>query len=681
MNSREKKSRRSWQWMAAFLLITIAALAWPTVEARAAGTLTPKNSEYPAVQIKDHQVNITINNGFAMTEVVQTFFNPNAMDIEALYSFPLPKSASLSEVTITSGDTEINGEVLPKKEARDAYENEKQSGNDAGLAEKNEFYSFEFSVYPVRAGQETVIRFLYYQPLEIEMGVGRYLYPLEEGGTDEVAEAFWSRNEVVEELFSITAEVKSAAPLDSVRVPGFSNSAVVEKKDEGHYLVTLQEQHATLDRDFVLYYRLVPDLPGRVELVPYRASHDGPGTFMMVVTPGMDLQPITGGADYLFVLDISGSMNAKIGTLANAVSQSLGKLSGEDRFRVVTFSSGAKDLTAGWVNATEQNVLHYARKVEALETEGGTNIYKGLKKALGDLEENRATSLILVTDGVTNQGVVDPKKFHELMKQYDIRVFGFLLGNSGNWPLMRTICNASGGFYAGVSNADDMVGQIMLARSKVTYECLHDASLKISGVKVFDASDEMLGKVYRGQQLVIFGRYDQGGEAEVTFKGRMTSGEKTYRTSFSFPDIDESCPEVERLYALNRIEHLEDMINAGLIDGKEADSAIRNLGLAYQLVTDQTSMVVLTDETFEQLGIERHNRRRIERERAARAQRAGQTRSQRVDTKSPMFKRSSPSHGGGAFDPLSAAAALGAAFLSIAGWRRSRSSRSSGRRD
>ena len=76
-----------------------------------------------------------------------------------------------------------------------------------------------------------------------------------------------------------------------------------------------------------------------------------------------------------------------------------------------------------------------------------------------------------------------------------------------------------------------------------------------------------------------------------------------------------------------------------------------------------------------------HEYFRIERERAARTQRAGQTRSQRVDTKSPMFKRSSPSHGGGAFDPLSAAAALGAAFLSIAGWRRSRSSRSSGRRD
>ena len=82
--------------------------------------------------------------------------------------------------------------------------------------------------------------------------------------------------------------------------------------------------------------------------------------------------------------------------------------------------------------------------------------------------------MVLVTDGVTNAGIVDPVEFHKLMKSHDIRVFGFLLGNSANWPLMRTICESSGGFYAGVSNDDDLVGQILLAKSKVAYEALHD---------------------------------------------------------------------------------------------------------------------------------------------------------------------------------------------------------------
>ena len=81
----------------------------------AAGMLTPTGSGHQPIRIRDHHVNVVINNGFAMTEVLQTFYNPNQQDLEAVYSFPLPKSASLSEVTIYVGEREINGEVLEKK--------------------------------------------------------------------------------------------------------------------------------------------------------------------------------------------------------------------------------------------------------------------------------------------------------------------------------------------------------------------------------------------------------------------------------------------------------------------------------------------------------------------------------------------------------------------------------------
>ena len=85
---------------------------------------------------------------------------------------------------------------------------------------------------------------------------------------------------------------------------------------------------------------------------------------------------------------------------------------------------------------------------------------------------------------------------------------------------MRTICDASGGCYAGVSNADDIIGQIMQAKSKILHEAMHDTSLRITGVKTYDRGDELLGKVYRGEQLVVFGRYDKGGEAELELRAR-----------------------------------------------------------------------------------------------------------------------------------------------------------------
>ena len=63
--------------------------------------------------------------------------------------------------------------------------------------------TFEFKDYPVPANDETKIRFLYYQPLKIGSGIGRYLYPLEEGGTDEAGMSFWTTNARVENTFSM----------------------------------------------------------------------------------------------------------------------------------------------------------------------------------------------------------------------------------------------------------------------------------------------------------------------------------------------------------------------------------------------------------------------------------------------------------------------------------------------
>lgn len=619
------------------------------------GTLTPIGSSQKPVEIRDHQVNVVLNNGFAQTEVLQTFFNPNAQDLEAIYAFPVPKSASLSEVTMVTGEKTLQGEVLPKAEAQTVYEDEKTSGHDAGLATKNSYQTFEFRVSPVRAGSEVKLRFVYYQPLDIDTGVGRYVYPLEEGGTDEVANRFWTTHTQVQGSFSVNLELKSAVPVADVRAPGFEGTAAVQKQSEGHYTLKLDRPGATLDRDFVFYYRLVDTLPGRVEVIPYRADPKKPGTFMMVVTPGVDLKPITHGADYVYVLDVSGSMQSKLHTLASGVGQALGAMKSEDRFRLVTFSNQAREFLP-WTAATPANVQNALSLVNSLRVNGGTNLFAGLQEGLKNLDADRATSLVLVTDGVANQGIIEPQEFHRLLKQVDIRVFGFLMGNQANWPLMRTLAEASGGFYAGVSNDDDIVGQLLLAKSKITHEALHDATFSFSGARVFETTGSTPQKIYRGEQRVIFGRYEGKGPATVTLKAKLTGEDKTYTTTFQFPEVDTTNPEIERLWALAQIEQIELLESVGVVPASEAKDAIQELGVDYQLVTDHTAMVVLDDATFAQRGLARNNQARVAIERQAQAARSQQTAitSYRVDSTQPAFPATAPhvnqSSGGGALD-------------------------------
>ncbi len=639
----------------------------------AAGILTPTGSGHQPIQIRDHHVNVVINNGFAMTEVQQTFYNPNQQDLEAIYSFPLPKSASLSEVTIYVGEREINGEVLEKQQAQQLYEDEKSRGNEAGLAEKNEFYTFDFRVHPVPAMDETKIRFLYYQPLRIDTGVGRYLYPLEDGGTDDAGMSFWTTNAKVENTFSVNLELKSAYPVQDVRIPGFEAAANIQQLAEDHYRVEMQLTDMRLNRDFIFYYRLQDGLPGRVEVIPYRDSQGKPGTFMMVITPGIDLKPLNNGADYCFVLDVSGSMQSKMGTFKRGVAKAIETLKPQDRFRLVTFSSSASELTRKWLQASDENRLKAKKMIDALQSGGSTNLYAGIDLALKNLDDDRAANIILVTDAVTNTGVVDPVEFHKLLQTVDIRVFGFLLGNSANWPLMQTIAETTGGFYDSISNVDDIMGKLMQAGSKINYEALLDAEVKISGVSVSEITDETFKKVYRGQQLVLFGKYEKGGDARVTLEAKLTGEDKTYTTDFVFPDTDTDNPELERLWALAMIEKIEALERIGTMPATESENAIRDLGLEYQIVTDFTSMVVLSETTFADRGIERRNQSRIAREQRARAQKAQQpVRDYTVDRKKPAFKFKTPNlgGGGGAIDPLTGGlaaviTALGVARLAI----------------
>jgi Ca-activated chloride channel family protein len=208
--------------------------------AHAAGLLQPKDGSLPPLEIKDHTVRVVINNGFAVTEVDQVFHNPHEQDLQAVYTFPLPKDASLSELSLWIDGQEVVGEVIEKEEARKVYKQEKEAGRDTALAEKREYYAFDVFVSPVRAMSDTRVRLVYLQPLEIDASVGRYVYPLEEGQLDEEAHAFWDRLPIVRGKFSFQCLIRTAYPLDAVRTKGMDDLTRVTQSAPDTWIVNVE---------------------------------------------------------------------------------------------------------------------------------------------------------------------------------------------------------------------------------------------------------------------------------------------------------------------------------------------------------------------------------------------------------------------------------------------------------
>lgn len=680
--------------------------------AGAAGLLSPRDGS-AALELAEQHVEVTIENGYAVTQVEQVFRNPHTEDRDALYSFPVPEGAAVGEFTYWIDGAPVQAEVLEKAAARKLHEAEKQQGRETALVEQDAYRTFDVEVSPIRAGQDVRIRLVYLQQQGVDHSMGRYVYPLEEGGVDQVRDQFWARNEQVSEAFTFRLHLRSAYPVDAVRVP--NGQATVKQLDSGEWMVTIDAKTGqgdasgeglsdaaienvlkaddiileseqtgavagqssgsnahragfmhnqknahgggtetnksvfSLDHDIIVYWRLAENLPGAVDLVTYREPGKSSGTFMLTLTPGIDLAPITEGRDWIFVLDTSGSMEGKFAALVDGVRRALTSLNPADRFKIILFSDNASTLTNGYEAADTASVNATLAKLDQLQAGGSTNLFDGLNKAVKSLDADRTTAVLLVTDGVANVGPTKLSRFLKLMEPMDVRLFTAVMGNSADRPLLEGLTRYSEGFAVNVSNDDDMVGLMLQMTSKVTHEALHKVRVSINGVRTRDLTPEKFSRVYRGEQLVMFGKYSGDGIARVRLDAEISGEEKRYESELLFPEKATDNPELERLWAFATIEELKAQQD---IIGETDDSrqAITDIALSHGLVTDYTSLIVVRDEIFQQQGIDRRNATRVEREQLARQARAAQAITPtRQDTNAPAFpsQRHTTSNGGG----------------------------------
>jgi Ca-activated chloride channel family protein len=125
---------------------------------------------------------------------------------------------------------------------------------------------------------------------------------------------------------------------------------------------------------------------------------------LMALPPGSGaLSPTTPPLNICLVLDTSTSMSGpRLNTVKETARQIIQTLKPEDVISVVTFNDAAEVI----IPATRgQNINILEARISIMSTDGGTEIYKGLKAGLTEMMRNLRPSyhnhIILVTDGRT----------------------------------------------------------------------------------------------------------------------------------------------------------------------------------------------------------------------------------------------------------------------------------------
>src|SRR5215207_2715371 len=224
------------------------------------------------------------------------------------------------------------GEVLEKKHAREIYESYKRTKRDPGLLEQTDYRTFEMRVFPIAPRAEQKVQIAYYQELDFDHDWATYVYPLATNTrAGRAAESAAGK-------FAINVDIKSEIPITAVESPSHGKDFAVAKQNDSYYQASLEARGGNLNKDVVMSFHVARPRTG-IDLIASKPGKED-GYFALTLTAGEELPQINKAMDYVFVLDISGSMNddGKLDLSQKSLGTFIAGLSPEDRFEVMTFN-------------------------------------------------------------------------------------------------------------------------------------------------------------------------------------------------------------------------------------------------------------------------------------------------------------------------------------------------------
>jgi len=565
----------------------VAALTMVAASCYGSGMLLPKDGSIPPLAIKHQRVDINIKDGVATAKIEQVFRNNTDRDLEAVYIFPLPLNAAIADFAMTIDGKRMSGELVEKGKARKIYQDIVRRMKDPGLLEHMGGSLFRVSVYPVKKHADQKIEIEYSQPLQFEAGLYKYVYPLKTG--DKATQTL--------EDFTVSANIVSALPIKNIYSP--SHEVGISRKGEHRAILGFEQDQALLDKDFVLYYGVTKKDFG-LNLISH-AVKGKDGFFMMMLSP--KVVPDDAAVmkkDVTFVLDTSGSMSGKkMEQAREALKYCVNRLNPGDRFNIVRFSTDVELYSEGLVKVDKKQIKGALAFISDLEARGGTDINSALAATLQlDFVEDRPGIIAFLTDGKPTIGESDTDAIIKRIaagNKKNVRLFVFGVGEKVNTHLLDRIAGENGGLSHYVQPEEDIEVKLSSFSDKMSSPVLANLAISVDKIKLKQQHPRELPDLFAGDQVTIFGRYNEGGHVAIHLTGQVNGEDREFVYEATFHKMQAENAFIPRLWATRRVGYLLDEIR---FSGEEAELKDEVLALSkeYGIMTPYTSYLVLENE-------------------------------------------------------------------------------------
>ena len=615
------------QRMAWYALLSALVLLAPPTRAQAAAPSTQAESPYFFVQgaqpgvealpLKSTDVRVDISGVIADVVVTQRYKNEGTVPIEAKYLFPGSTRAAVNGLNVRIADRLITAQIREKQQARIEYDQARKEGKTAALLDQHRPNVFQMNVANILPGDDVLVELRYNELLVPTDGRYQFVYPTvvgpryagtasnapsetTSGSTPAHAQAFPAQpvlreGEVSPSAFNLKVNLASPIGIQDIRSP---SHAIDTAMDAGSAAKRASVQLAgaasrvSNNRDFILDYRLAGNAIQSGVLL-HRGEKEN--FFLAMVQPPQAVpQAAITPRDYVFVVDISGSMHGfPLDTAKALMRQLLGNLRASDTFNVLLFSGSNRMLAPHSVPATPANVNAAIRTIEQMGGGGSTELLPALRRVYAEPKAPElARTVVVVTDGYVT---VESEAF-ALVRQHlgQANVFAFGIGSSVNRHLMEGLARAGMGEPFIVTRPDEAKAQAERFRKLIESPVLTSVKARFEGIDVYDVEPQQLPDVLAERPVIVFGKWrEHAGTTppNLIVEGRAAHGPYTQTLPIDVAADGPGTGALRLLWARHRIAALSD--EEALTGGEAQKAAITKLGLDYSLLTQYTSFIAV----------------------------------------------------------------------------------------
>ncbi|GAB0194638.1 inter-alpha-trypsin inhibitor heavy chain H4 [Grus japonensis] len=448
-----------------------------------------------AIEIYSLRVDCKVTSRFAHTIITSKIVNRANESREATFEVELPKTAFITNFSMSIDGKVYPGIIKEKASAQKEYDTAVSHGQSAGLVN-------------IAAASKVTFELIYEELLKRQLGKFELLIKVRpkqlvkhfqidvhifepQGIRFLETDSTFMTNELTEALTKVQNETKAH---------------ILFKPTVDQQKVNPELDETLLNGDFVVRYDVKRDATaGDIQIVNgyfvhYFAPHEMP------VFP----------KNVIFVIDRSGSMaGRKIEQTRDALLKVLQDLRPEDHFSFITFNNKVAEWKSSLLQATAENVASAAGFVQTLSASGGTDINCALLTAVSVLDkserlpERSVSMIILLTDGQPTSGESNVEVIQENIQKavngkYALFCLGF--GFDVSYKFLEKMALSNGGIARRIYENADAALQLQGFYQEVATPILMKIEMQYPENAVEGLTKNNFKLFFEGSEIIVSGK-------------------------------------------------------------------------------------------------------------------------------------------------------------------------------